>query len=143
VGTDFSDAVTPALVFGGTEAKLRGVELILIHSTYERSSPLDLLGPLVVSPPRPSTEDIQARQQASVTTLESLLASHGAGGRCLVVADEPGAGLVHQAEVHGASLLVVGTHGHTGFKRMALGSVAESVAKNAACSVLIAREKQT
>jgi len=39
-----------------------------------------------------------------------------------------------------AQLLVVGTHGRTGLKRMiALGSVAEAVVRAAPCSVLIVR----
>ena len=39
-----------------------------------------------------------------------------------------------------AQLLVVGTHGRTGLKRLiALGSVAEAVVRAAPCSVLIVR----
>jgi nucleotide-binding universal stress UspA family protein len=38
-----------------------------------------------------------------------------------------------------ADLIVVGSHGRQGLSRFLLGSVAESVARNAKCSVLIAR----
>ena len=39
----------------------------------------------------------------------------------------------------GADLLVVGTHGRTGFRRAFLGSVAERMVRVAPCSVLVAR----
>jgi nucleotide-binding universal stress UspA family protein len=40
-----------------------------------------------------------------------------------------------------ADLLVVGTHGRTGVKRMLLGSVAEGVVRKAGCQVLVVRAK--
>jgi nucleotide-binding universal stress UspA family protein len=39
-----------------------------------------------------------------------------------------------------ADLIVMGTHGRTGLKRLVLGSVARNVLQHAACSVLIVRE---
>ncbi len=41
----------------------------------------------------------------------------------------------------GADLVVVGTAGRTGLARLALGSVAEKVVRNAGCPVLVARPK--
>ncbi|HTR50371.1 MAG TPA: universal stress protein [Kofleriaceae bacterium] len=40
----------------------------------------------------------------------------------------------------GADLIVMGTQGRRGVKRLLLGSVAESVARTAACPVLLVRE---
>jgi nucleotide-binding universal stress UspA family protein len=40
-----------------------------------------------------------------------------------------------------ADLLVVGTHGRTGIKRLVLGSVAEAVVRRASCPVIVARPK--
>jgi nucleotide-binding universal stress UspA family protein len=40
-----------------------------------------------------------------------------------------------------ADLLLVGTHGRTGLKRLMLGSVAEAVARKASCPVLVVRPK--
>ncbi len=39
----------------------------------------------------------------------------------------------------GADLIVIGTHGRTGFRHLLLGSVAERVARTAACPVLTVR----
>ena len=38
-----------------------------------------------------------------------------------------------------ASAVIVGTHGRKGFQRMVMGSVAESVVRNAGCPVLVTR----
>jgi len=42
-----------------------------------------------------------------------------------------------------AELVVVGTHGRTAFRRMLVGSVAESVIRHAPCSVLVVRATST
>lgn len=139
VGTDFSESVTPALALARAEADLRGVELVLVHSMFEPSSPLDLLGPIVASAPALPSDAVAERRDAATTTLNTLLSAHGGRGRALVVEDDPAAALPVEAEKLEASLIVVGTHGRTGFARMAMGSVAEAIAQRAPCSVLVAR----
>jgi nucleotide-binding universal stress UspA family protein len=139
VGTDFSEAVAPALSLGRIEADERGADLVLVHSMFEPSSPLDFLGPIVTSAPQPPSETVAARRDAASSTLNTLLAAHGGRGRVLVVDDDPASALPEEAEKLGASLIVVGTHGRTGFARMALGSIAEAVVQRAPCSVLVAR----
>jgi nucleotide-binding universal stress UspA family protein len=47
--------------------------------------------------------------------------------------------IVRRAEHWRPDLLVVGSHGHTGLKRILLGSVAERVTRYAPCAVLVAR----
>jgi len=47
--------------------------------------------------------------------------------------------IVRLAEVDGADLIVMGTHGRTGLKHVLLGSVAEKVVRHAHCPVLVVR----
>jgi nucleotide-binding universal stress UspA family protein len=54
---------------------------------------------------------------------------------------EPATQIVRLAEAHAADLVVVGTHGRTGLTRLLMGSVARNVLLHAACSVLVAHEK--
>ena len=49
--------------------------------------------------------------------------------------DAPAKTILEQAKEWGAGLIVVGSHGRRGFDRWALGSVSESLAMNAHCSV--------
>lgn len=54
----------------------------------------------------------------------------------------PPAETIHQVAVdYDADIIVVGTHGFTGFERMLLGSVATRLLEIARCPVLIARTK--
>ena len=49
--------------------------------------------------------------------------------------------IVKAAQDFNADLIVIGSHGRTGFKRFILGSVAEEVLKKAPCTVEIVRDK--
>jgi nucleotide-binding universal stress UspA family protein len=57
----------------------------------------------------------------------------------VVVEGYPGTTIVDQAEKLGADLVFVGSHGHSGFVRFLLGSIAKAVVQNASCSVEIVR----
>ncbi|MBZ5528986.1 MAG: universal stress protein [Acidobacteriia bacterium] len=56
-----------------------------------------------------------------------------------VVEGEARGGILESAAEWQADLIVVGSHGRKGLRRFLLGSVAESVARHALCSVLIVR----
>ena len=47
------------------------------------------------------------------------------------------------AKTEGADLIVISTHGSTGFERWVFGSVAEKVVRLAECPVLTVRQKET
>jgi len=50
---------------------------------------------------------------------------------------------IHQVAVdYDANLIVVGTHGRKGLKKLVLGSVAEKLIETARCPVLVARERE-
>jgi nucleotide-binding universal stress UspA family protein len=50
--------------------------------------------------------------------------------------------IVDEARKWSADLIVLGSHGYTGIKRLLLGSVASSVVSHAPCSVEVVRRKQ-
>lgn len=58
-----------------------------------------------------------------------------------VVSGLPKKAILEKAETFGADLIVVGSQGHGAFSHFLLGSVSQSIASHANCSVLIAREK--
>jgi nucleotide-binding universal stress UspA family protein len=55
-------------------------------------------------------------------------------------------GVAHEvcrmADVQGADLIVMATHGHTGLKHFIIGSVTEKVVRHAPCPVLVVRQKE-
>lgn len=72
---------------------------------------------------------------------DKLVAGHAGLGRPLhvdLIQGPPASVITHAAERGGHDLIAIGTHGHRGFRRLLLGSVAESVIRHAPCSVLVA-----
>ncbi len=55
---------------------------------------------------------------------------------------DPRSEIVDEAGDWSADLIVMGSHGYTGIKRLLLGSVALSVVSHAPCSVEVVRRKQ-
>jgi nucleotide-binding universal stress UspA family protein len=53
----------------------------------------------------------------------------------------PGSTIVDEAKDWPADLIVMGTHGYTGLKKLMLGSVAQSVVSHAPCSVEVVRDR--
>jgi nucleotide-binding universal stress UspA family protein len=59
-----------------------------------------------------------------------------------VLVGDPAAEIAKLAGEHGVDLIVMGTHGRTGFRHFVLGSVAERVVRLAPCPVLVVRRKE-
>jgi nucleotide-binding universal stress UspA family protein len=74
-----------------------------------------------------------------VQTVAERLGRRGLQTTALAVEGYPGTTIVEEAEKWGADFIFVGSHGHTGFIRFLLGSIAKAVVQNAPCSVEIVR----
>jgi nucleotide-binding universal stress UspA family protein len=68
-----------------------------------------------------------------------VLASEGVSVRTSVFSKDPAEGISLAAMVHGATLIVMSTHGRSGMRRAVLGSVAEQVVHAASIPVLLVR----
>ncbi len=85
---------------------------------------------------------IKSENEAAKALAQSV--SERLGGRglqttAIAVEGYPGSSIVEEAEKWGADLVFVGSHGHSGFVRFMLGSIAKAVVQNAPCSVEIVR----
>jgi nucleotide-binding universal stress UspA family protein len=73
--------------------------------------------------------------------MDKLVAAHADLGHPLhvdMIQGPPASVITHAAERGAHDLISIGTHGARGFRRLLLGSVAESVIRHAPCSVLVA-----
>jgi general stress protein 26/nucleotide-binding universal stress UspA family protein len=89
---------------------------------------------------RANQELTERFEQLTARVAESLAAA-GLKAEPLVRHGDPRSVIVEEAKEWGADLIVVGSHGYTGFKRLLLGSVAQSVVSHAPCSVEVVRLK--
>jgi nucleotide-binding universal stress UspA family protein len=133
LATDGSD---PALLAEGVlhwwpRRSLEPVTVLSVRSRRGLTSP----GPALVSP-APSVETVP--YDAASRAAERLLL-WGVPSRAVTTEGDAGARIVATAGSLGAGLIVVGTHGRTGVRRVLLGSVARSVLTHADCSVLVVR----
>ncbi|HEX7315467.1 MAG TPA: universal stress protein [Pyrinomonadaceae bacterium] len=70
---------------------------------------------------------------------ERVLASAGLNATGAVLSGNAKEAILDEARKWAADLIVVGSHGRRGFRRLLLGSVSEAVAMNAHCSVVVVR----
>jgi nucleotide-binding universal stress UspA family protein len=137
-GTDFSPASEAALRKAIEMARKERAELIIAH-VYEPPAGMSYSGA--------ADEFFQADTEEKLRTaakkgLEPAIARARAAGvrvRGVAVAGHASHRLADLARENGAALLVVGTHGRTGIKKLLTGSVASSLIATAPCPVLTVR----
>lgn len=138
--TDLSDPSLPAIAAGAAAAQRTGARLVVATALewtgFGASSFVGMMGTL---PALPSVELQQQLRDATRSTLERAMEQVGAKGEARVLDGSAAPAILTCAEELRAELVVVGTRGRTGLARLALGSVAESVIRNAGCSVLAVR----
>ncbi len=131
--TDLSEASRPALAYAAAVARRYGAKLTVLHATppFEPlvvpSAEAASAGPVDLSPSDDFKEAVRA------FALDSLA---GLDADVVVQTGDPSRVIVEQAVVSSADLIVMGTHGRSGFDRLLAGSVAEKVLRRAPCPVL-------
>jgi len=133
--TDLSEASRPALSYAAAFAGWYDARLTILHvvPTFDAIAvpPSELAGPVQVIYPS-SREDVLAElgRQAEATGAASVRPElDAAEGDTLTV-------IVDRALASRADLVVLGSHGRSGFNRLLHGSIAEQVLLKAPCPVL-------
>ena len=139
--TDFSRASTPAFKRAVEMAKSNRAQLLLLH-VLAPAAPMLMTNGYV--PPN-VYEDMEAAARAGAQKQLRKLAAKArqSGVRVKPVLLE---GIAHEriiqaARSRKAGIIVIGTHGRTGFARFFLGSVASRVLAISPCPVLTVRGK--
>ncbi|HEY0482080.1 MAG TPA: universal stress protein [Kofleriaceae bacterium] len=134
VATDFSPAAAKALG-NATEILAPGTRLQVVHAWQ---LPAGSWGATLLGQARFPWSTVRDAVLASARTqADKLVAEHGAGFAVELVQGPPAQVITETAERGGHDLIVVGAHGNRGFRRLLLGSVAESTVRHAHCSVLV------
>ena len=136
VATDLSDEMLARAATVGTLARTLGARITLLHviGSHEAIPHGAPLAPRQDEPADPKALEA-ARQQ-----VHERVAEYGEGiditPKVLAGGDEAHE-IVDCAIRDGADLIVVGTHGRTGFRHLVLGSVAENVVRRSKLPVLV------
>jgi nucleotide-binding universal stress UspA family protein len=128
--TDFSKEAGYAFDEAWVVARRSGARLVVLH--VERP-PLTTLGGTAGIPPLPTEYEREEAAQALKRIQPPVI---GVFVEHRMERGEPAPVILGVAEEIGADLIVMGTHGRTGFRRLLMGSVAEQVVRKAPCPVL-------
>lgn len=138
--TDLSDPALPAVQIAASEAKARGLPLVVMHNIDAWPSifpGMNMIGPV---PTAPNGEMVAEQRAALLCIMQTQLERLHVTAKLEVTAEgSAAAAIVRMADDQHAELLVLASRGRTGLVRLALGSVAEDVLRYAHCSVLVVR----
>lgn len=141
--SDFSDPSLPALHVAAEEARRRGSPLHLLHALdiapFAQRHPPAAAMPYLEDKSWIALEGLDELRTRAKGRLDETLRESGLPGETALVPGSANDVIVRYAESVGAELVVVGTHGRSGFKRLMLGSTASWVVEHAPCSVLVVR----
>lgn len=129
VPIDFSDAsvnaVKTALDCAERPDGVRVLHVLAPLSVLTQGSLTSVLG---------DESHVETARQA----LDNFLLEHGFHGvTTAIMVGNPGGLIVEYAHKCGADMIVIPSHGYSGFKRALIGSTAERVVRHAHCPVLI------
>ncbi len=142
--TDLSDPALPAIQTAAVEAASRGLPLVVMHNIDPWPTVMPGMALIGAIPQEPTDSIVTEQKQVLTGILQTQLERLGIGAELHVTADhDTPAAIVKTADARRAALLVIGSRGHTGLARLALGSVAEEVVRYAHCSVLVVRNDPT
>ena len=123
---DFSEFNQVANKYASVLAKSAGAEIIYIHV----SIPDIPFGTSVYVDLEHDEERCRKRLETIEPTIDGIECSH------IVKIGTPANEIVDYADENNIDLIVLGTHGRTGLKRVLMGSVAEVVMRRSKCPVL-------
>jgi nucleotide-binding universal stress UspA family protein len=138
VSTDFSEIGDAAIPHAFRAARERGASVALVHVLDARPTPNPLYAHYY---PMPTPDQIQKAGADADAALRARVPEAYRGSvpfESVVTEGSPARQIAELAE-RGASLIVIASHGRSGLLRLALGSVAERVIREAPCPVLVVR----
>jgi nucleotide-binding universal stress UspA family protein len=134
---DFSDSSQAALEVAADFATRFGAELLLVHVMPAIEDLPKSVSVFKEGEYDQSLDDAAAKRLAD---LAATLAPKNVKARTeMGTANDVGMELVRIAEHEHADMIIIATHGMTGWHKIAFGSVAEKVVKLASCPVLVLR----
>ena len=138
--TDFSPASRAAFARAVAEARASRGQLLVVHVL---STVMPFVGDEYVSPQTYADvlQTVRLHGQKQLDKLVARAKTAGVRVRGLLLEGAAADAILRTARSRRADVIVMGTHGRTGFTRMLMGSVAARVIGTAPCPVLTIKGK--
>ena len=137
VPTDFSDGALHAARYALGVAKDLGASLTLLHAYVPPVSPY--LPGASFAPTEAVLDEVERSVDRDLERLCGLLATEGVEITSKKVLGTDSETIAKVAKEDGFDLVVMGTHGRTGWRHLILGSIAEEVVRSSEVPVLTVR----
>jgi nucleotide-binding universal stress UspA family protein len=137
VPIDFSKFTPEVIALAADLSRRYAAPLELIH-VWEPAMYAGPEGSFVLSEAE-VTRIIDDFKQELTKLAASAQAAGAFGVETCLLRGYPATAIVYRAQEMKCDLILMGTHGRTGFKHVLIGSVAENVVRTAACPVLTVR----
>jgi nucleotide-binding universal stress UspA family protein len=137
--TDFSDCANFALPYAANIARATGASLICLHVV---ETVVPAVGYTGMSEPLPIGDISGQLEDSAERELPKFAESEACSGlkvEELIVHGEAATEIVRVAKERSVDLIVVSSHGRTGWGRILFGSTAEAVVRHAECPVLVVK----
>ena len=126
----------------GTRSWEAGTTVRVLHAVGKFVPPAPELWHDAGGDPERARQEITDRSMELAERAANWLRERGFDAEAVVRDGEPGPVIVEEAKEWGASLVVVGSRGYTGLRRMLAGSVSQYVVDHAPCPVEVVHVKQ-
>ena len=133
LATDFSESSRDASYHALLLAQTYNAELKALHVFEPRPLGIPYSKPKKADQ---TVEDIEKTRQRGKDMLKELADSFDVEADTIFAEGHPGPEITRIAAELNTDLLILGTHGYTGWNRFTIGSVAEFVVRHAPCAVL-------
>jgi nucleotide-binding universal stress UspA family protein len=140
VPVDFSKTSEAALDHAIKLSRENSATLLLVHAIP--TSAVAMAGPyegpqMIVELEKAQREEAQKQMQRLI---QKKRLKPGRFRSVILMRGDPARVIANQAKKSRASMIIMGSHGRTGVKRLVLGSVAERTLRYASCPVLIVKK---
>tara|TARA_B110000263_G_scaffold128706_1_gene111946 strand:+ start:543 stop:1010 length:468 start_codon:yes stop_codon:yes gene_type:complete len=133
LATDFSESSEEASYHAVLLAQTFNAELQALHVFTPRPIGTNYAS---VQKEKQAKEDFVLTRERGEKMLNKLANSFHVTANTIFAEGHAGPEIIRVAAEQNADLVVVGTHGYTGWNRLALGSVSEYIVRHSPCAVL-------
>jgi len=140
--TDFSGCANYALPYAAAIARATGATIVCVHVVEPIVPAVGYTGLAEPMPIADITDQLEDSAERELPKLAECEQFAGLNVEEVIVHGDPAAEIVRVADERKVDLIVISSHGRTGFGRMIFGSTAEAVVRHAHCPVLVVKPPQ-
>ena len=133
--TDFSEPSFEGLKAADELAGHFGAQVILLHAIAPMPTMPGIGAPTGFHIP-PVLKDMEGKAAEELERIKAEKMNRGSDTRTMVIYGKPADEIVRIATEEKADIIVIATHGQSGWKRLISGSVTERIVRMASCPVL-------